>query len=262
MKGIYPIFRKEMSLYFVSPVAYVATGVFLIITGLFFQTLLDLIIQQSLRAAMQAVRFGGPVEIDVPGVVTREFFGVMATILLFIMPMLTMGVYAEERKRGTMELLVTSPITDLELVLGKFLASLTLLLVMLLPTALQFAILFRSSDPAPPWRLVLAGYIGVLLLGSALIALGSFLSSLTENQIIASVTTFGLFLVLWVLDASVRNSSSKLAEALQYLSVLRHYDDFTRGVVDTSNLIFYASLIVLGLFLTLRSLDSMRWRRA
>src|SRR5713101_8028843 len=249
MKGIYPIFRKEMSLYFVSPIAYVATGVFLII-------------QQSFRAAMQAARFGGPVEIDVPGVVTREFFGVMATILLFIMPMLTMGVYAEERKRGTMELLVTSPVTDLELVLGKFLASLTLLLVMLLPTALQFAILFRSSDPAPPWRMVLAGYIGVLLLGSALIALGSFLSSLTENQIIASVTTFGLFLVLWVLDASVRNSSTKLGEVLQYLSVLRHYDDFTRGVVDTSNLIFYGSLIVLGIFLTLRSLDSMRWRRA
>jgi ABC-2 type transport system permease protein len=262
MKGVYPIFRKEMSLYFVSPIAYVVAGVFLVLTGFFFQTLLDLVIRQSFQAAMQAMRFGGPVEIDVPGVVSREFFGVTGTILMFIVPMLTMGVYAEERKRGTMELLATSPVTDLELVLGKFLASLSLLLVMLLPTALQFAILYRSSDPAPPWRIVLAGYLGVVLLGSALIALGSFLSSLTENQIIASVTTFGLFLVLWVLDASVRNSGSRVGETLQYLSILRHYEDFTRGVVDTSNLIFYVSLIVLGLFLTLRSLDSLRWRRA
>ncbi len=263
MKSILAVFRKELSLYFVSPIAYAVVGVFLILTGFFFQLLLESVIQESYRAAMQAMRFGGPFEIDVPGVVMRQFFGLIGTILLFLVPMLTMGVYAEERKRGTMELLMTSPITDLEIVLGKFLASFSLFFLMLLPTALQVVILYRSSDPAPPWRLMLAGYIGVLLLGASLIAVGTFVSSLTESQIIAAVATFGLTLILWLIDAVARGGANNpLGEALQYLSVLRHFEDFTRGVVDTSSLIFYLSLTALGLFLTLRSLDSMRWRRA
>jgi ABC-2 type transport system permease protein len=263
MRGIYAVFRKEMSLYFVSPIAYVVVGGFLFIAGFFFQAFLDIIIRQSFQAAMQSAQFGAPIEMDVPGETMRSFFGVVGTILLFLMPALTMGVYAEERKRGTMELLLTSPVTDLDIVLGKYLASLALFLIMLLPTALQIAILYRASDPMPPWRLMFSGYIGLLLLGGALLALGQFLSSITENQIIASVVTFILFLLLWVLDAAVRgNTQTPAGKVLQYLSVLRHFDDFIRGIVDTSNLIFYLSLIALGLFLTLKSLDSMRWRRA
>jgi ABC-2 type transport system permease protein len=183
-------------------------------------------------------------------------------VILFVAPMLTMGNYTEEKKRGTMELLMTSPLRELDIVLGKYLATLSLFALMLVPTALYQAVLFLSSEPRPPWRLILAGYLGVLLLGGVLIALGGFLSSLTENQIVASMTTFGLFLILWVIDIGARGSSSAMGEVLQYVSILRHYDDFTRGVIDTSGLVFYASMIVLGLFLTHRSVDALRWRRA
>ncbi len=263
MKGAYAVFRKEMSLYFVSPIAYVAVGAFLFLGGIFFQGILAEATEYAMRAAMQAMQFGTPFEIDIPGEVMRGFFGVSGTLLLFIIPMLTMGSYAEERRRGTMELLMTSPITDLEIVLGKYLAAVALFLMMLLPTALQMVILFRSSDPAPPWRLLVSGYLGVMLLGASLLAVGQFLSSLTESQIVAGILTFLAFLMLWVMDFVIRGSSGSVVGAVgQYLSILRHMNDFIRGVVDSSNLIYYASLILLGLFLTLRSLDSMRWRRA
>jgi ABC-2 type transport system permease protein len=263
MKGIYAVFRKEMALYFVSPIAYVAVGAFLFLGGMFFQGILAEASEYAMRAAMQSMQYGQPFEMDVTGETMRGFFGVTGTILLFIMPMLTMGTYAEERRRGTMELLMTSPITDLEIVLGKYLGALALFLMMLLPTLLQMVILFKGSDPAPPWRLMACGYLGVFLLGASLLALGQFLSSLTESQIVAGIWTFLIFLMLWVMDFMVRGNSGSVLSALgQYISILRHLNDFFRGVVDSTNLTYYASLIVLGLVLTLRSLDSMRWRRA
>jgi len=263
MKGILAVVRKEMSLYFVSPIAYVAVGAFLFLAGIFFQGILTEANEYAMRAAMQAMQFGTPFEIDIPGEVMRGFFGVTGTILLFIVPMLTMSTYAEERRRGTMELLMTSPITDLEIVLGKYLAAIALFLIMLLPSAIQMVILFRASEPMPPWRLLLSAYIGVILLGGALLAIGQFLSSLTESQIVAGIWTFVVFLMLWVMDFVIRGGSDSVAGAVaQYVSILRHMNDFTRGVVDSSNLIYYSSLILIGLFLTLRSLDSMRWRRA
>ena len=262
MRGLIAIYRKEMGHYFVSPIAYMVAGVFLVLTGFFFYQFVVLFTENALQATMQGMRMGRPPEIDAPGLVIRNFFGLLGTVVLFVAPMLTMGNYTEEKKRGTMELLMTSPLRELDIVLGKFLATLSLFALMLLPTVLYQAVLFLSSEPRPPWRLILAGYLGVLLLGGVLIALGGFLSSLTENQIVASMTTFGLFLMLWVIDIGARGSSSAMGEVLQYVSILRHYDDFTRGVIDTSGLIFYASMIVLGLFLTHRSVDALRWRRA
>jgi len=263
MKGAYAVFRKEMSLYFVSPIAYVAVGAFLFLAGVFFQGILAEATEYSMRAAMQAMQFGTPFEFDVPSQVMRGFFGVCGTLMLFIIPMLTMGAYAEEQRRGTMELLMTSPITDLEIVLGKYAAALSLFLIMLLPTVLQMVIMFRASDPEPPWRLLVCGYMGLVLLGGSLLAIGQFISSITESQVVAVFLTFVAFLMLWVMDFVVRGSSGSVLNALgQYVSILQHLNDFVRGVVDSSSLIYYASLIVLGLFLTLRSLDSMRWRRA
>lgn len=263
MKGVYAVFRKEMSQYFVSPIAYVAVGAFLFLAGIFFQGIYAEVTAYSMQQMMQSMQFGTPFEMDIPGEVMRGFFGVTGTILLFVVPMLTMGSYAEERRRGTMELLMTSPITDLQIVLGKYLGVLTLFLIMVLPSSIQMVILFRASDPMPPWRLVVCGYLGVFLLGGSLLALGQFISSLTESQIVAGIWTFLVFLLLWVLDFIIRGSSSSWAGAVaQYVSILRHMNDFTRGVVDSSNLIYYASMILLGLFLTLCSLDSMRWRRA
>lgn len=261
MRSIYAIYRREMGHYFVSPLAYVIVGVFLTLTAFFFFYFLSAVNDQAMRMDMQGMRMGVPPEIDVPGEVVRAFFGLLSSLILFLTPILTMGVYAEERKRGTMELLMTSPVTELEIVLGKFLASLTLFAIMLLPTAAGPAYLFLHSDPAPPWRMLEAGYLGVLLLGGGLLALGEFISSLTESQIIAAVLTFAAFLFVWVLDIG-SGAAGGLGAVLTYLSLIRHYDDFIRGVIDTSSLVYYASFLFLFVFLTVRSVDSMRWRRA
>jgi gliding motility-associated transport system permease protein len=262
MKGMYAVYRKEMSHYFVSPVAYVIVAVFLILAAYFFTQLLALYIQRAFEAGLEEGQFGGGAAFDVPSLVMRSFFGVLSTLLLFLTPMLTMGVYAEERRRGTMELLMTSPVTDLQIVLGKFFASITLLAIMLLPTAIGFAYMLRHSEPTAPWRVLGSEYLGVFLLGAALLAIGSFFSSVTESQLIAVILSFGANLLLWVLDFGSQTASSAWASTLEYLSAFRHYDDFTRGVIDTSNVIFYLSFIFLGVFLTIRSVDSMRWRRA
>jgi ABC-2 type transport system permease protein len=247
-----------MGHYFVSPVAYVVVAVFLIVAGFFFRLYTGLAIEQSMEMAMQ----GMGSNMDVPGEVLSAFFGLLSTLILFLAPMLTMGVYAEERKRGTMELLMTSPITELQIVLGKFFASLTLFAIMLLPTALYVFYLCFHSEPRPPVAVVLAGYLGALLLGASLLAIGSFISSLTESQLIAVVLSFGAILILWVLDFAVRGSDSVAGQVVQYISVIHHYDDFTHGIIDTSSLIYYVSVPILFIFLTVRSVDSIRWRRA
>lgn len=258
MRSVYAVYRKEMGHYFVSPVAYVVVAVFLIVAGFFFRLYTGLAIQQSIEMAME----GMGSNTDVPGEVLSAFFGLLSTLILFLAPMLTMGVFAEERKRGTMELLMTSPITEFQIVLGKFLASLTLFAIMLVPTALYVSYVCFHSQPRPPWMLILAGYLGAMLLGASLLAIGSFISSLTESQLIAVVLSFGAILILWVLDFAVRGSDSVSGQVLQYISVIHHYDDFTHGVIDTSSLIYYVSVPVLFLFLTVRSVDSIRWRRA
>ncbi|HKS68114.1 MAG TPA: ABC transporter permease subunit [Candidatus Acidoferrales bacterium] len=261
MKNVWAIYRKEMGHYFVSPIAYVFIGIFLILGAYFFNVILGYAIQQSFSAEMEGMRYGMMQNFDVPSEVTRQFFGLLSTLVLFITPILTMAVYSEERKRGTMELLMTSPITEGDIVLGKFLASFSLFALMILPTVSYLAFMYFRSDPMPPWRVLWVGYLGVLLLGASLTALGTFISSLTENSIIAAVLTFAAFLLVWVLDIG-RNASGAVASVLTYLSVIRHYEDFTRGVIDTSSLVYYASFIFLFVFLTVRSVDSMRWRRA
>ncbi|MGH9563182.1 MAG: ABC transporter permease [Terracidiphilus sp.] len=261
MRGLYAIYRKEMGHYFVSPVAYVVVGVFLALSAFFFNYFVSAVMQQALQMQMQEMEMGMHPNIDVTMEVMRAFFGLLSTLVLFLTPMLTMGVFSEERKRGTMELLMTSPITELQIVVGKFLASLTLFAIMLLPTAGYLIFIYVRSEPVPPWRMLVAGYIGILLLGGCLLALGSFISSLTENQLIAAVLTFAAFLIVWVIDLG-RNAGGGAGSVLQYLSVIRHYDDFTRGVIDTSSLIYYASFIAFFVFLTVRAVDSMRWRRA
>ena len=261
MRNYLAVLKKEFKNLFVSPIAYAILAVFFAVSGYFFYIILTSIIDQVMQMMFQSQQFGGaPPAIDVPNIVMRNFFGLVSTILLFFLPMITMGIYAEEKKRGTMELLLTSPLTNLQLVLGKFSALLLFLLIMLVPTVLNSVLLYLYSDPKPSLSPFLAGYAGAFLLGGSLLALGSFISSLTENQIVAAVITFGIFIVLWVLDAAAGASTTLGNEALKYLSVLNHYEDFTRGVLDTQHLVFYLSLTFLGLFLTSVSLDSLKWR--
>jgi ABC-2 type transport system permease protein len=263
MRALYAIYRKELAHFFVSPVAYIVVALFLFLGGFFFNAILGSVVRYSFEQMMQGMRYGGGMQpMDVPGIVMRGFFGTAGTLMLFLVPLLNIGAYAEERKRGTMELLMTSPISDLQIVLGKFLASLTLLAIMLLPTAGCILYMNAHSDPRPPAKLMLAGYIGLLLLGGALLAIGSFISSLTENQLIAAVLSLGISLVLFVIDVGQRGTTSRMSDVLQYLSLQHQMEDYGHGVVDTTSLIFFASLIVLAVFLTIRSMDSMRWRRA
>ena len=250
MRSLYAVYRKEMGHYFVSPVAYTVLSLFFILTAFFFNLYLRDVVEQS---------FG---EFDAPSQIFRAFLGLLALLILFFMPMITMGLFAEERKRGTMELLMTSPIREIDIVLGKFFASLTLFAVMLAPTALYILYTWLHTDPRAPLRVVAAGYLGVLLFGGCLLALGSFISSLTENQIVAAALTFGAFLLLWAMDFGSRSAATAVGQTVQYLSVINHYEDFTRGIIDTSGLVYYLSFMIFFIFLTVRSIDSLRWRRA
>jgi ABC-2 type transport system permease protein len=175
------------------------------------------------------------------------------------MPMLTMGLFSEEKKRGTIELLLTSPLTDLQVVLGKFFAAAAFYLILLLSTWIPMGVLYLYGSPAS--GPILTAYLGLLLYGLAILAVGLFISTLTENQIIAAILSFGAIMVLWLVDVVAQNSESATSKGvLTYLSILSHLDDFMKGVLASSNVIFYLSLMLVALFLTYRSIDSLRWR--
>ncbi|MBI4482401.1 MAG: ABC transporter permease subunit [Acidobacteria bacterium] len=261
VRGMWAIYKKELRGYFVSPIAYVVLTVFYVLMGYFFFNFLAIFSEQALYAAYQAAEYGNsPPAMDVPAQVDRNYFGILSTVLIFFLPALTMGMFAEERRRGTLELLLTAPLKDGQIILGKFLAAMTVFLLMLLPTAVFQVVLHRFSDPPMAWGAVLASYIGAVLLGASLISIGVFISSITENQIIAAVLTFGCFLLMWVIEIAARQTGTLMSEVLKYLSVLSHYEDFTKGIVDSGSVLFLVSLCVLGLLFTYHSFISLRWR--
>ncbi len=263
MRNIIAIYRRELNSYFVSPIAYIVIGVFLAIIGLvFYFAIFPGAIDESVQIRMQAMQQGQSGDYDVPFVLIIQLMGFAATLSLFMVPMLTMGSYAEERKRGTMEMLMTSPITEGQIVLGKFFVGLTLYALLIAPTLLFHVFLAKYSEPSFPWRIMWSAYLGFLLLGAVLIAIGLLISSLTENQIVAGVVTFAVALFLWIINGFAAQAGPWLAPILEYMSVIRHYSEFTRGVIDTTSIVFYLTLTALALFLTWQSLNSMRWRRA
>jgi ABC-2 type transport system permease protein len=183
----------------------------------------------------------------------------MSVILLFMMPMLTMGLFSEEKKRGTLELLLTAPLTDLQVVLGKFFAGMTFFLILLVSTWIPMGALYLYGSPAS--GPLLTAYLGLLLYGLAIVAIGLFISTLTENQIVAAVISFGTVMVLWLVEAGANYAESPTSKSLlTYLDIRNHLDDFIKGVLSTSHVIFYLSLMLVALFLTYRSIDSLRWR--
>jgi ABC-2 type transport system permease protein len=253
MQNIFALWQRELKAYFVSPIAYVVLTVFTFLSGFFFYAILANVVQNTMMQAGQ-----GAQPVDVPGIVTRSVFGTMAVIFLFMIPMLTMGLFAEEKRRGTIELLLTTPVTNLQALIGKYLASLTFLLIMLVLSGITISALFIYGRP--DWKPILGGYLGLFLYGAAILAMGLFISTLTENQIISGFITFGIFLVLWLIEAFSSGAQGVAKDVLTYLSVIGHLDDFIKGVIDTSHVIFYLTLAFVGLFLTYRSLESMRWR--
>src|SRR5438034_2080083 len=257
MRNILAIIERELRAYFISPVAYVVLTIFVFLSGLFFRSILAQVLQMGLMSQLQAQQLG-PRAMDMPGMNTRGFLSTMSVILLFVMPMLTMGLFSEEKRRGTIELLLTAPLTDLQVVLGKFFAGVTFFLILLLTTWIPTGFLYLYSSPAS--GPILTAYLGLLLYGLALIAIGLFISTLTENQIIAAVLSFGTIMMLWLVDVLANNAEAGSKEVLTYLSILSHLDDFMKGVLSTSHIVFYLSLMLVALFLTYRSIDSLRWR--
>jgi ABC-2 type transport system permease protein len=255
MNNVIAIAQKELKGYFASPIAYIVIGFSAILFGWFFINLL----YYFDRIAMQAGSgFGGPQAVNVNEALIAPLFLNVSVILLFTLPLVTMRTYSEEKRSGTIELLLTSPLTDAQIVMGKFLGGLILYAAMLGVTLVHMGILFAFGNPE--WRPVLTGYLGLMLMGGCFLSLGLFISSLTRNQIVAGMITFAVFLMFWVVNWISSFTSPTMQAVLNYLSITEHLNDFTRGVLDTKHLVYYISFIAFSLFLTVRSVDSERWR--
>lgn len=255
MSNILAIANKELRSYFNSPIAYAVIGLFAFAFGYMFWLFLRGFIVESMR--LSANPMGGAVNIN--QMMLRPLVMQVSVIVLFLLPMVTMRTYAEEKRSGTIELLLTAPLTDVQIILGKFLGALGLYAGMLAVTLPSVLGLFAYGNP--DWQPVATSYLGLFLLGASFIAFGLFISSLTQNQIIAGVLTFVLLLMLllvgWLKDFVT--SPAGLA-AVSAVSIFEHFDDFTKGVLDTKHIAYYVSVITFGLFLTARSVDAERWR--
>lgn len=250
-----PIFKREIKAYLSSPIAYVIVGIFALIMGFMFVNIVGFFQRASMQSAFNPALAGG---LNVMDGVIRPLFRNAAVILLFLMPVIPMRLFAEEKKTGTMELLLTYPVRDGEVLMGKFLAALALFAGMLLVTLLQVAML--APLVRLEWAPLLASALGLLLLGATFLALGILFSSLTENQIVAAVLAFGAALMFWIISWAADTTSGVLADVLNHLSLIGHYEAFARGTIETKDVIFYLNFTLFSLFLTLRSLESKRWR--
>jgi ABC-2 type transport system permease protein len=254
MSNILAIAHKELKSYFASPIAYIVIGFFALLFGYFFYALLIFFDRQS----MQMAGMGGPQAVNVNEQLIRPVFLNATVINLFVLPMITMRTYAEEKRSGTIELLLTAPLTDFQIIMGKFLGAMALYATMLAVTLIHISVLFAFGNPE--WRPIATAYLGLLLMGGCFISLGLLISSLTKNQIVAGMITFAVFLMLWVINWIASFTGPTTQGVLNYLSITDHLDDFTKGVLDTKHLVYYVSFIAFGLFLTMRSVDTERWR--
>jgi ABC-2 type transport system permease protein len=255
MNNILAIAHKELRSYFSTSIAYMVIGMFALLWGFFFYAMVVIFEQQSNQ-------FGGPEQTgaNVNQQLIRPLFLNASVILLFVLPLITMRTYSEEKRSGTIELLLTSPLADYQIIIGKFLGAMALYAAMLAITVVHMALLFAYGNPDPEWRPVVTGYLGLLLMGGCFVSVGLLISSLTKNQIVSAVVTFGVFLLLWVINWPASVAGPTTQSILNYLSITDHFDDFTRGIVDTKHLVYYFSVMSLGLFLTARSVDMERWK--
>lgn len=236
MKNMVIIAQKELRAYFTSPIAYVVIAAFLAVMGFLFWLIVSLSREASLRGV----------------------FANMAITLLFIAPALTMRLLAEEQRSGTIELLLTLPVRDWEVVLGKFLASLSVFAVMVALTLYYPLLLVQLGNPDP--GPIVSGYVGLVLLGASFLSVGLFTSSLSGNQVVAALLGFGAMLILWLMDVAGRVFGPPVQDIVTYMSMSDHYFDFLRGIVDTKDVVFYLGVIAGFLFLSVQTLQLRRWR--
>ncbi|NJN75963.1 MAG: ABC transporter permease subunit [Synechococcaceae cyanobacterium RL_1_2] len=258
MNAVIAIFRKELLSYFLSPFAYAIAAVFWLMSGFFFVIILFGLIQDVAMGEQMGLL---PQSVDVATQFIQGFWGLMGSLVLFILPLLSMGLYAREKQLGTLELLATSPLSHWSIAVGKLLGVLVFFITLTMPFLLLEAIVLSATTPALGPALPLIAHCGIILLGAAILSLGMFISSLTDNTIIAAMMTFGLVLMLWVIDTIAENNDGILGTILNHLSLLRHYNNLLRGLIDTGSVAMLISYIVLGVFLTTQSMEALRFQR-
>lgn len=254
---VWAIFKKELRIYFTTPLAYAILFVFVLVTGFFFYVYFSGFAMVSMQAAMnpQVAR-----DVNISEWVMRPLFTSFVSIILFlsVVPMLTMRLFAEERRSGTIELLLTYPVRDGGVLLAKFLAALALYGVMLVLTLLYPAMM-RWFTPLE-WGPLLTMYLGLVLMGATFLAIGLFFSSVTENQIVAALATFAMLLLLWSIGFAADAVGGATGSVLRFLSVVERFDGFSKGLLDTKDVIYFVNATLLALFLTLRMLEARRWK--
>ena len=258
MNNILAITRKELRGYFASPIAWMMIGAFALLVGGFFTATLTYFIRASMQMDSIGAMGQQPPPLNINQQLIRPLFMNVSVIALFVLPMLTMRTYSEEKRSGTIELLLTSPVTDFEIIAGKFLGTVAVYVLMLLVTVVHVGVLFVYGEPE--WQSLATGYLGLLLMGSAFLSIGLFISSTTKNQIVAVMMTFSVLLLLWIVSWFADNASPTAQAVLRHLSIIEHFDDFAKGVIDTTHVVYYLSFIAFGLFLTAKSVDAERWR--
>jgi ABC-2 type transport system permease protein len=252
---VWPIMKKELRLYFTTPVAYGVMFSFLLVMGYFFAQIFSFYTMASMQAAMNP-QMGR--DLNVTDSVLRPLFSNMSVILLLLMPLITMRLFAEERRSGTIELLLTYPVRDGAVLLGKFFAALVLFVVMLVLTLLYPAMVMYFTRLE--WGPLLTGYVGLLLMGATFIAVGVCVSSFFENQIMAGTVTFMVLLMFWVIGWSADAAGGIWKTILSELSIIEHFDTFAKGIFDTKDVIYYLNFTILALFIGLKSLEARRWK--
>ncbi|MBT4103212.1 MAG: ABC transporter permease subunit [Nitrospina sp.] len=255
MRSAWIIAKRDLGSFFNSPIFYVVTTVFLIIYSFIFFNILNFFSFQSFQAGqLQAMG----INLNLNEMVIEPSLQNMSVILLMIIPIITMRSFADEKKMKTFRLLLSSPVHLREIILGKFLACMIVVAVMILISSYSVGFLFLLGEPEP--GPVITGYLGVLLMAGCFVSVGIFASSLTDNQIIAAVLTFGFSLFMWVIGWGAQAAGSITGQVLQYISIVDHLERFLKGLVNTSDLVYYLSFILFNLFLCHRVLDSNRWR--
>ncbi len=257
MKNSLVIAGKELAGYFVQPVAYVVMTVFLLLGGFFFFALLrrfDVVIQ--MYAAMQNPQMLQRINLN--EMVIVPMLHNLSIVLVILVPAITMRSFAEEKRTGTYELLLTAPVRTGEIVAGKFIAASAFVLIMIVLAGLFPLILAIFGNPE--FGVIGAGYLGLAFLAVAFVSIGLFTSSITQNQIIAAISCFGLLLLLYVISWPAEAGGSSLGGLLEYLALPTHFSQMVTGVIDTKDIVYFLSLIFIALFLTQRSVESARWR--
>ena len=258
MKNALAIAAREIRSYFVSPVAYVVLTGFLLLSGWFFFNLLARF-SYLLQIYGSMGRGGAELErLNLNEFVISPLLHNLSVVLVILIPMITMRTFAEEKRLGTFELLLTSPLRVGEIVAGKFLGALVFVTLMLSLTAIYPILLVVYGDPE--MGIMLSGYLGLFLVAASFLSIGLLTSSLTENQIIAAVSSLVALLLLYVINWPADTSTPTIGAVLHYLSVTEHFSEFVKGVIDSRALVYFVSLIAAALFLTHRSVESLRWR--